>query len=103
MEAPWETAVRETRALTGLTIQLTDLTGVYVYEQQNHMVFTFAAEGESGRLSSGPEVAEFAYFAPGEEPASALPQDVERVADAFSLVEETIFRFQPDITVAKAA
>ena len=92
LESPWETAVRETREETGLIVTLTDLTGVYVRSNTAHMVLTFTAEVESGKLTTGPEAAEFAYFTPGQEPTNALPGHVQRVADAVSRAEETVFR-----------
>ncbi|HEX6386431.1 MAG TPA: NUDIX domain-containing protein [Anaerolineae bacterium] len=89
---PWETAVRETREETGLRVTLTDLTGVYVFHEEAHMVLIFTAEVAGGKLTTGAEAAEFAYFTPGEEPDNALPRHVERVADAVGSSEETVFR-----------
>lgn len=93
-EAPWETAVRETQEETGLHVTLTDLPGVYVYRERPHMAFTFTAEISSGALTPGPESTEFAYFTPGDEPANSAQQHRQRVADAVSPHEETIFRRQ---------
>jgi ADP-ribose pyrophosphatase YjhB (NUDIX family) len=93
-EAPWETAVRETREETGLTTRLTDLTGVYVYENEPHALFTFTAEITDGMLTPGPEAAEFAWFAPGAEPPNAVARHVQRVADAVDDSEITQFRRQ---------
>ncbi|MCA9972073.1 MAG: NUDIX domain-containing protein [Anaerolineales bacterium] len=93
-EAPWQTAVRETREETGLTVRLTNLTGVYTYDGQNHLVCTFTAITAGGALTPGPEAAEFAYFAPGAEPPNAVPQHVERVADATSPGDVTRFKRQ---------
>lgn len=64
-EPPWETAVRETREETGLTVTLTDLTSVHVYENEAHIVLTFTADIQSGTLTTGPESEAFAWFAPG--------------------------------------
>lgn len=92
LEPPWETAIRMTHRETGLIVNLVDLTGVYVYPGAASMVLIFTAEVESGSLTTGQEAAEFAYFTPGQEPANALPQHVQAVADAVSHLEETIFR-----------
>jgi 8-oxo-dGTP diphosphatase len=94
LEAPWETAQREALEETGLQVRLTDLTGVYLKPEQNQMNFTFTAEVIGGTLTTGPEAADFAYFAPGREPANALPKHVERVADAVAPAETTRFREQ---------
>ncbi|MCA9930557.1 MAG: NUDIX domain-containing protein [Anaerolineales bacterium] len=94
-EPPWETAVRETFEETGLQVTLTDLTGVYVYQDaQPHMVFTFTAQVNEGQLTPGPEAAKFAYFAPGEEKHPLVEQHLQRVADAVSPAAQTQFRFQ---------
>jgi 8-oxo-dGTP pyrophosphatase MutT (NUDIX family) len=92
LEAPWETAVRETREETGLAIRLTNLRGVYIKPAHNEMIFSFSATVTGGRLTTGPEAVEFGYFAPGQEPANSLPNQVARVADAVSPAEHTIFR-----------
>jgi ADP-ribose pyrophosphatase YjhB (NUDIX family) len=93
-EAPWDTAVRETREETGLLVHLTDLTGVYVKPDTLQMILAFTAVPISGQLTTGPEAAEFAYFMSGSEPANSLPLHVERVADALGRDEGTIFRRQ---------
>jgi 8-oxo-dGTP pyrophosphatase MutT (NUDIX family) len=93
-EAPWETAVRETYEETGLNVTLTDLTGVYIYENEPHAIFTFTADIKSGSLTTGPESAEFAWFMPGAEPENAFTSHVVRVADAVSDDEITQFRHQ---------
>ena len=93
-EPPWTTAVRETQEETGLTIRLTNLTSVNVYEGQNHLAFTFTAHIETGTLTTGPEAAGFTYFAPGEEPTNAIQQHIERAAEACSSSETTLFSYQ---------
>jgi ADP-ribose pyrophosphatase YjhB (NUDIX family) len=40
------------------------------------------------------EAAEFAYFAPGEEPPNTLPKQVERAADAARNLGQTVFKVQ---------
>ena len=81
-EAPWETAVRETAEETGLTVRLTDLTGVYVKSIDQSLIFAFSATVAGGDLQTNPEAAAFAYFSPGDEPENSLPKHLERVADA---------------------
>jgi ADP-ribose pyrophosphatase YjhB (NUDIX family) len=101
MEAPWETAVRETHEESGLAVRLVDLSGVYVKAPLNRMLFTFTAATTGGRLTTGPEAAEFAYFTPGEEPANSLPNHVERVRDAVNANEYTVFRRQGETPVVQ--
>lgn len=93
-EPPWETAVRETYEETGLSVHLTDLTGVYVYENEAHIIFTFTADIQSGTLTTGPEAVDFGWFAPGAEPENSFAAHVQRVADAVDEIEITQFRFQ---------
>jgi len=93
-EPPWETAVRETTEETGLHVHLTDLSGVYLYDDKRHVIFVFTAVIENGQLTTGPEAVAFAFFAPGSEPENAFRQHAERVADACSPRKNTLFRFQ---------
>jgi 8-oxo-dGTP pyrophosphatase MutT (NUDIX family) len=99
MEPPWETAVRETKEETGLNVQLDDLSGVYLKPSSDgfnpHMVFTFTGTIISGQLTLNEEAAEFAYFAPGDEPENSLHKHLERVADAVDPNrDKTLFRLQ---------
>jgi 8-oxo-dGTP diphosphatase len=94
-EAPWETAVRQTNVQTGLTVDLTDLTSVYVYENEAHAIFTFSATDPSGALTTGLETDKFAWFTPGQEPDNSFAIHVEAAADALSETGFTQFRFQP--------
>lgn len=93
-EAPWAAAIREVREETGLRVALTDLIGVYVKADVQEIVFSFAADITGGALQTGPEAAAFAYFMPGHEPDSALPNQVARVADAVTARSATVFRHQ---------
>jgi 8-oxo-dGTP diphosphatase len=93
-EPPWDTAVRETQEETGLSVRLTQLSGVYLKPADHSLIFSFMAEVDGGRLTLGPEAEGFDYFAPGEEPANSLPKQVERVADAHAPETATCFRIQ---------
>lgn len=93
-EPPWETAVREAQEETGCQVRLKDLTSVNSYTNEANLTFTFTAEIVSGQLTTGPEAAAFAWFPPGEEPANAIAQHCERVADASKNTNEVVFRKQ---------
>ena len=95
-EPPWETAVRETLEETSLTVHLTNLTSVTVYENEAHAIFTFTASIQSGTPTIGPEADDFAWFAPGSEPENAFSAHVQRIADAVDDIEITQFRIQPN-------
>ncbi|MCA9930558.1 MAG: NUDIX domain-containing protein [Anaerolineales bacterium] len=97
-EPPWETAVRETFEETGLHVRLTDLSGVYAYQDMPHLIFVFTAVIEHGQLTTGPESAAFAYFAVGAEPDNVVQQHVARAADACLPRDRTLFRFQSSKT-----
>lgn len=94
MEAPWETAIRETHEETGLHVRLLQLSGVYIKPQTNDIIFSFLAKPIDGQLGKNEEAADFAYFAPGDEPPNTLPKHVERVADAAGPQKTTLFREQ---------
>ncbi len=93
-EAPWATAIRETREESGLDVDLTGCSGIYVKPKRNQMVFTFTARIVGGKLTTGDEAAAFAYFSPGNEPDNTLPKHIDRVTDAVSLQGATQFRIQ---------
>lgn len=93
-EPPWETAVRETFEETGCQVKLGDLSSVNSYTNEPNLTFNFTAEIVSGQLTTGPEAAAFAWFPPGEEPANAIPQHRERVADACPPDNGVVFRKQ---------
>ncbi len=93
-EAPWETAVRETREETGLEVSLSRLSGLYVKPAENIMIFAFTADITSGVLTTGTEAIAFDYFRPGKEPDNTLPKHVERVADATAMSGTTVFKIQ---------
>lgn len=96
-EAPWDTAVRETKEETGLDVNLTNLSGVYLYNDKRHVIFVFEATTSGGTLQTGPESAAFAHFTPGQEPPNSIPQHIERVADTVDDPHQTTFRFQSSL------
>lgn len=93
-EAPWETAIRETYEETGLHVQLTHLSGVYLKHKKREVIFTFTATITGGTLTTGPEAASFAYVTPGQEPQNSFSKHVVRVADAVNGDGITLFREQ---------
>lgn len=92
-EAPWETAVRETREETGLHVRLLQPTGIYLVEHLPHLVVAFLAEPVGGSLTTGPEAAAFDWFTPGSEPQNTMHAHLDRVRDALS-AGEPVFRMQ---------
>jgi ADP-ribose pyrophosphatase YjhB (NUDIX family) len=92
-EAPWETVRREAGEDTGLAVEPLDLTGVYV-KSADEIVFVFTAPTTGAERSRLEGPARFAFFAPGQEPADALPHHVRRVADAAGPAGVTLFRRQ---------
>lgn len=93
-EPPWETAVRETYEETGCQIRLGALSSINSYSNEANLTFNFTAQIISGQLTTGPEAADFGWFLPGQEPASAVPQHVERVVDACNASNRVLFRKQ---------
>ena len=94
-EPPWETAVRETKEETGLNVELNTLSGVYVYPSDPpHMAFVFKAAVQSGTLTPSQESSAFQYIQSGEEPNTTVSQHIERIQDALSENESTVFKRQ---------
>jgi ADP-ribose pyrophosphatase YjhB (NUDIX family) len=91
-EAPWETAVRQIGLDTGLEVNLLDLAAVHIRPPQNEMVFVFSGDFGDQKPAAQPAATEVAYFAPGEEPSSAPPEQVLIVAQAAGAREVTLFR-----------
>jgi len=89
-EAPWDTAVREAKEETGLTVRVKDLCGMFVKPWLPELLLLFSLEVVGGSLQTGPESAEFGYFAPGCEPADSLPRHVSRVATVQGFVNAGI-------------
>lgn len=94
-ETPWDAAVREAKEETGLDVQLTNLVGVYTKPDRLDMVFQFEGQIVQGTLTTGPESADFAYFATGSEPENSLKNHLERVADAAEQHSSPILKVQP--------
>lgn len=92
-EAPWETVRRLVGEETGQEVAPYDLACVYV-KPGNEIVFVFPARIEGSRKAGLESNSRFAFFAPGEEPVTALPQHARRVADALGPDEVTLFRRQ---------
>jgi ADP-ribose pyrophosphatase YjhB (NUDIX family) len=81
-EAPWDAAVRWVHEQAGLTVELSDLVGVYTLSAQQDMALVFTARIVGETTTRGSESAELAYFTPGTESESARSNHVERVSDA---------------------
>ncbi len=90
-EAPWETAVARTQQQTGLTIQLEDLTGVYVTENEAEMVLMFTAVAPHNQPQ---DTANIAYHPPDQPPENCVRQHRQKVTDAVADRTETVFRYQ---------
>ncbi|GAB4542310.1 MAG: hypothetical protein Kow0063_34120 [Anaerolineae bacterium] len=88
-----QTATREAREETGLSIQLERLVGLYssYYPPGSFgedsparaiLVALFRARPDGGTLALNPEVTEFGWFHPDHLPEDLIPQHVQRIHDA---------------------
>lgn len=88
-----QTAAREAKEETGLTIQLERLVGLYSSSfppgtfgdnspAHNIMVALFRAHPTGGNLKLNAEVTEFGWFDPDHLPEDLIPQHVRRIYDA---------------------
>jgi 8-oxo-dGTP pyrophosphatase MutT (NUDIX family) len=78
-EPPWDTAIREVREETGLTVALNDMVGFYVKPAKKEVVINFSGTVVSGKTRLNEEAIGFAYFAVGTEPENSLKSHVARV------------------------
>jgi ADP-ribose pyrophosphatase YjhB (NUDIX family) len=85
-ESPEETAVREVREETGLTVTLRRMTGVYYVEETDSMGFVFLCDSEGGEPTANDrsELTDCGYW-----PVDALPRPisnwtVRRIQDVVS-------------------
>ncbi len=90
LEAPWETAVRHAKKQTAQSIQLTNLSGVYVHPEKPEMTFAFTADG-----AIKPPM-EHAWFRPGEEPENVRQLEKTAVLNITNPGLETTFQFKAD-------
>ena len=79
MEAPWETAIRETLEETGLHISVAGIAGIYIKPHQEEIIFQFTGEIQGGQLTPNDESVEFGWYAPHQEPDNSLDRHLERL------------------------
>ncbi|MCP4423193.1 MAG: NUDIX hydrolase [Chloroflexi bacterium] len=85
IEAPWETAVRLAKKQTGQSIQLANLSGVYIHPEKPAITVVF--------LANFPEKspADVSWFQSGEEPEDCLMDHKRYAADAVAGGGQVIF------------
>jgi 8-oxo-dGTP diphosphatase len=94
-EAPWDTAVRETREEVGVEIEVVRLTGVYDRSPDGDPVLVFLCRHTSGELRTTPEAVEVGWFPAGELPPDINPYQPRRIEDALSGDPIAVLRRQP--------
>lgn len=77
--APWDAAAATAGAQLGARVRLTDLSGIYVVDGEQAMVFVFTAQPDG---AVGGDSAESTPFQPGSEPSDCYAPHVALVADA---------------------
>ncbi len=95
-EAPWNTAVRTTALQTGIRVRLTALNAVYTYPVECEAGFFFTAEIAEEAIGAPGEGAEYAYYAPGEEPPQAAAGHARHTANLRQKSDVTVFYRQAD-------
>ena len=94
MEPPWEAAARAAQTLTGGSVRLTDLSGVYTEPAQQAMSFVFTGE-VTGDGRRGGNSAESTHRPPDAPLPNTLPDHLPYVADAVTPHEFTGFHRLP--------
>jgi 8-oxo-dGTP diphosphatase len=98
-EAPWETAVRETREEVGVQIAVRRLTGVYHRPPDGDPVLVFACELVAGTPTTSAEAVEVRWFHPAALPTAINPYQPERIADALRPGPAPVLATQPGPSV----
>lgn len=93
-ESPWDALVREVKEETGLQISPSHLTGIYSKPNKNEIVFSFACEIVSGKITLTDEADKIEYFKIKQIPKNTSPKQVERIKDYFTNQSKTHFKAQ---------
>lgn len=75
-----QAAAREVWEETGLEVETGELIGLFSKADNPVIVAVYAAQEIGGKLKAGPEALEVGFFATGDLPELAFPQDREVLA-----------------------
>ena len=81
-ETPWATVMRETKEETGYDVQIDVLTGIYLKEAPQEIVFTFRCTISGGEQQLNDEASAIEYYALDALPKNISPKHIERIRDA---------------------
>jgi len=93
-ETPWDGLKREVKEETNLDIEILKLSGVYSKPDKNEVVFAFVCKPNGGAITTTNEADKIEYFKAKKLPQNTVPKQVERINDAISNLNITVFKVQ---------
>lgn len=93
-ETPWAAVEREVLEETGLVVEVNELLGVYAKPEQRDLVFSFGCNVVSGSITLTDEADDIQYFPINRLPENLSLKQVERISDAFGIVEKPVWKEQ---------
>jgi len=97
LEAPWDSLVKDVSLESGMILQPSNLTGVYLCDEPDHLHLVFTAMIDHANQTGGKNQVETAYFTPGQEPSETTSYQTQWVADALNGDPETVFRKSKEV------
>jgi mutator protein MutT len=82
-ETPWQAVVREVQEEVGLEVKVNRLLGVYAYQPDDDILFSFLCTITGGQMMMSDEADAVGYFSLSELPATTHAHHLLRIQDAF--------------------
>ena len=93
-EAPWDTAIRETKEEVGLEVNIEKLVGQYFKPEANENCFAYLCSVVSGKPTLTNEADDIRYFSVDALPENILTRQVERIRDALANHSHPVLKIQ---------
>ncbi len=93
-EAPWDTAIRETKEEVGLIVKVEKLVGQYFKPEANENCFAYLCSVIAGEPTLSNEADDIQYFSVDALPENISQKQVERIKDALAEYSEPVLRIQ---------
>ncbi len=93
-EAPWDTAIRETKEEVGLEVKIEKLVGQYFKPEANENCFAYLCSVVAGEPTLSNEADDIQYFAVDVLPENMSTRQVERIRDALANHSKPVLKIQ---------